>query len=123
MFHSIFMMYSSIPSISVEEFALYLANYHGDQPLQLIDVREPEEIEKAYLKNFQVFPLSYFEQWSTYITTEYNPEGETFVLCHHGMRSAQMCQWLRNQGFTNVKNIEGGIDAYARFVDPNIPRY
>ncbi|MFM5983552.1 MAG: rhodanese-related sulfurtransferase, partial [Sphaerospermopsis kisseleviana] len=39
------------------------------------------------------------------------------------MRSAQMCQWLVSQGFTNVKNIIGGIDAYSILVDPVIPRY
>lgn len=118
------MMYSdSIPSISVQELAQYLAESTPDQPLQLIDVREASEVEKAYLKGFEVFPLSYFEQWSTYLITEYNSAVETFVLCHHGMRSAQMCQWLLNQGFTNVKNIEGGIDAYSRLVDCTIPRY
>jgi len=116
-------MYSPIPSISVEELAQYLAQNNQDQPLQLIDVREPSEITKAYINGFEVFPLSYFEQWSNYIITEYNSQVETFVLCHHGMRSAQMCQWLLNQGFTNVKNIEGGIDAYSRLVDSTIPRY
>jgi rhodanese-related sulfurtransferase len=44
-------------------------------------------------------------------------------MCHHGMRSAQMCQWLTQQGFTNVKNIVGGIDAYSVGVDSSIPRY
>jgi rhodanese-related sulfurtransferase len=118
------MIYSDpIPSISVEELSQYLAHSNGDQPLQLIDVREPSEVEKAYIEGFDVFPLSHFEQWSTQITTDYNSEVETFVICHHGMRSAQMCQWLRNQGFTNVKNIEGGIDAYSRLVDSTIPRY
>ncbi len=48
---------------------------------------------------------------------------ETLVLCHHGIRSAQMCQWLVDQGFTNVKNIMGGIDAYSILVDPSVPQY
>ncbi|MEO0377612.1 MAG: rhodanese-related sulfurtransferase, partial [Cyanobacteria bacterium P01_A01_bin.17] len=42
---------------------------------------------------------------------------------HHGLRSAQMCQWLMRQGFTDVKNVAGGIDAYTRKVDPTLPRY
>ncbi|MHC5832212.1 MAG: rhodanese-like domain-containing protein, partial [Nostoc sp.] len=42
---------------------------------------------------------------------------------HHGIRSAQMCQWLIAQGFTNVQNISGGIDAYSLLVDPSIPQY
>jgi rhodanese-related sulfurtransferase len=44
-------------------------------------------------------------------------------MCHHGIRSAQMCQWLMNQGFTNVKNVAGGIDAYSILVDHSIPQY
>ncbi|PLZ34411.1 rhodanese-related sulfurtransferase, partial [Fischerella thermalis WC559] len=55
--------------------------------------------------------------------TRLDPDAETLVLCHHGIRSAQMCQWLVNQGFTNVKNISGGIDAYSMLVDPSIPVY
>jgi rhodanese-related sulfurtransferase len=39
------------------------------------------------------------------------------------MRSAQMCQWLVDQGFTNVKNITGGISAYSILVDPYVPQY
>jgi len=40
-----------------------------------------------------------------------------------GMRSAQMCQWLIAQGFTNVKNLAGGIDAYSRRIDSSVPLY
>lgn len=114
-------MNSPIAQISVEELALRLA----DQPanLQLIDVREPEEVAIAYLEGFDVLSLSNFEQWSHQIKTHFNPDAETLVMCHHGVRSAQMCQWLRNMGFTNVKNIAGGIDAYSLLVDPYIPRY
>jgi rhodanese-related sulfurtransferase len=108
-------------SIGVEELAQRLAE--SDSSLQLIDVREPEEIGIAYLPDFTVLPLSKFEEWSTTIRTRFDPDAETFVLCHHGMRSAQMCQWLASQGFTKVKNISGGIDAYSIVVDGSIPRY
>lgn len=110
-----------IPQITVEELAVRLANQ--DPNLQLIDVREPDEVDKAYLEGFEVLPLSQFAQWSPQIQTRFNPQLETLVICHHGMRSAQMCQWLRREGFTNVKNIVGGIDAYSLLIDPNIPRY
>ncbi|ACK69612.1 Rhodanese domain protein [Gloeothece citriformis PCC 7424] len=115
------MINEPIPQITVEELAIRLAD--RDPDLQLIDVREPNEIEIAYIEGFTVLPLSEFSQWSPQINTQFNPSGETLVLCHHGMRSAQMCQWLRNAGFTNVKNIVGGIDAYSLLIDPNIPRY
>ena len=91
--------------------------------LQLLDVREPEEVSIARIPDFVVLPLSQFARWSSSISTRFNRDRETIVLCHHGIRSAQMCQWLISQGFTNVKNVTGGIDAYAVLVDSNIPRY
>jgi rhodanese-related sulfurtransferase len=107
--------------ITVEDLAQRIAK--ADAPLQLIDVREPQEIAIAALPNFQVFPLSQSAEWMATLPTQLEPHGETYVMCHHGMRSAQMCQWLTQQGFTNVKNIVGGIDAYALGVDSSIPRY
>jgi rhodanese-related sulfurtransferase len=47
----------------------------------------------------------------------------SIVICHHGIRSAQLCQWLAMKGFSNVQNVMGGIDAYSRMVDPTINRY
>jgi rhodanese-related sulfurtransferase len=91
--------------------------------LQLIDVREPQEIALAYIQGFVNLPLSEFALWSEQITSRFQPQVETLVLCHHGVRSAQMCQWLVAQGFTNVKNISGGIAAYSMIVDPSIPQY
>jgi rhodanese-related sulfurtransferase len=110
-----------IPQISVEELAVRIRD--RESPLQLIDVREPHEVEIAYVEGFEVLPLSQFERWSNQIQTNFDPEVETAVMCHHGIRSAQMCQWLQQNGFTNVKNIAGGIDAYSLLVDPSIPRY
>lgn len=111
----------SIAQITVKELAARLAQ--PDDELQLIDVREPHEIAIAYIEGFKVLSLSEFAQWSGEISNHLNPHAETLVICHHGMRSAQMCQWLLNNGFTNVKNILGGIDAYALQVDPAIPHY
>jgi rhodanese-related sulfurtransferase len=108
--------------ISVEELAVSLSS--GDlNSLQLIDVREPEELEIASLEGFRNLPLSQYPEWSGRISTILDPHAETLVLCHHGMRSAQMCEWLVSQGFTNVKNISGGIDAYSLAVDPSVPQY
>jgi rhodanese-related sulfurtransferase len=106
--------------ISVEELASRLENR---DTLQLVDVREPEELAIASLPSFKNYPLSQFSVWSSQIQTQLDPHAETVVMCHHGMRSAQMCQWLMNQGFTNVKNLTGGIDAYSTQVDPSVPRY
>ena len=114
-------MYLPINEISVEELAIRLSNQGSD--LQLIDVREHHEVEIASLEGFEVLPLSEHTHWSSHIMIRFRPEVETLVLCHHGMRSAQMCQWLQSIGFSNVKNIVGGIDAYALLVDSRVPRY
>ena len=113
--------YSSIPEIDVNQLATQLAE--SPPNLQLIDVREKSEVAIACIEGFEVFPLSEFDQWSSEILLNLNPEAETIVICHHGMRSAQLCQWLQIRGFNNVKNVTGGIDAYSRLVDSSIQRY
>ncbi len=108
--------------ITVEELGRYLAETNANK-LQLVDVREPYEIELAALPGFVAFPLSEFAEWSGEIDARLDRDTETLVLCHHGVRSAQMCHWLTDRGFTNVKNIVGGIDAYSMVVDRTVPRY
>ena len=107
--------------ITVEELAKRLEN--NEEPLQLIDVREPQEIAISRLDGFVNLPLSEYEQWNQQVPVRFDAHAETLVLCHHGIRSAQMCQWLVSQGFTNVKNITGGISAYSILVDPSVPQY
>jgi len=107
--------------ISAEELANRMVEA-GDR-LQLIDVREPEELAIVQLAGFTNLPLSQFANWSEDIQTRFDPQTETIVLCHHGVRSGQMCHWLLSQGFTHVKNVVGGIEAYAAKVDSTLPRY
>ncbi|HEY9763759.1 MAG TPA: rhodanese-like domain-containing protein [Trichocoleus sp.] len=107
--------------ISVETFAQRLQS--EQTPPQLIDVREPAELELAALDGFENLPLSEFANWSDTIHSRFDSTQETIVMCHHGMRSAQMCYWLAQQGFTNLKNLSGGIDAYSLVVDRSVPRY
>ena len=107
------------PSISVTELGDRLA----EPNLQLIDVREPEELAIAQIDGFVNLPLSEFAEWSDKIQTRFNAAAETIVLCHHGVRSAQMCSWLHQQGFSRVRNVVGGIEQYAAKVDSSIPRY
>ena len=113
--------YSSPSEITVQELQQQLIDRSSS--LQLIDVRETTEVELASIGDFQVLPISRYQSWSKTILNDFDPDQETIVLCHHGIRSAQMCYWLANQGFTNVKNVVGGIDAYSKFVDERIPRY
>jgi rhodanese-related sulfurtransferase len=111
----------SFTEITVTELATKLAD--ADRVYQFVDVREPHELELAALAKFINLPLSEHADWSPEIYTRLDKDLETLVLCHHGMRSAQMCQWLIAQGFTNVSNIIGGIDAYSYHVDPSMPKY
>ena len=111
----------SISEIDVQQLALRLAQVN--QPLQLIDVRERSEADLAKIEGFDLYPLSEFEQWSEEMLTSLQPEAETIVLCHHGMRSAQFCQWLAMRGFSNIYNVMGGIDAYSLLVDSTVYRY
>jgi rhodanese-related sulfurtransferase len=115
----------SIIQITVQELATRLASDRSDdQPaLQLIDVRERDEVEIAAIAGFEILPLSEYAEWEVSFKQKFDPHAETLVLCHHGMRSGQMCQWLVNQGFTNVKNIGGGIDAYAYAIEPSMAKY
>lgn len=112
-----------LPQLNVQELATYLSDPDARQTLQFVDVREPEELAIAQLEGFTHLPLSQFGQWSGKIQDYLDPHTETIVMCHHGMRSAQMCYWLMQQGFTNVKNLVGGIDAYSEVVDSTVPRY
>lgn len=110
-----------VTQISVETLGHRMAE--STESLQLVDVREPQEVAIASLEGFENLPLSEYAEWSDQIQTRLDPHAETLVICHHGIRSAQMCQWLMSQGFTDVKNVAGGIDAYSIMVDPSIPRY
>jgi rhodanese-related sulfurtransferase len=107
--------------ITVTELAGKIAD--NDKQYQFVDVREPQELAVVTLPRFINLPLSEHPDWSPEIYTRLDKDTETLVLCHHGMRSAQMCQWLIEHGFTQVSNIIGGIDAYSHHVDPSLPRY
>ncbi|XP_047321987.1 rhodanese-like/PpiC domain-containing protein 12, chloroplastic [Impatiens glandulifera] len=90
---------------------------------QLIDVREPDEVAQASLPGFVVLPLRQFGSWGPEITTKFDSQKDTYVMCHHGVRSLQVAKWLQTQGFTKVYNVAGGIHAYAANADPSIPTY
>lgn len=113
------------PPLFIEIDVNALAETLAAEPsvVQLIDVREPQELALAAISGFTNLPLSQFSTWQSQIHRQFERDQETIVLCHHGMRSAQMCQWLVGQGFTQVKNVVGGIDAYSLKVDASVPRY
>jgi rhodanese-related sulfurtransferase len=95
------------------------------EPLQLVDVREPMELELARLSEPVVhLPLSASEQWIGRLPELLDPQRDVVVLCHAGVRSWQFGCWLmETQGFPQVWNLQGGIDAWSVDVDPSVPRY
>ncbi len=111
----------SFTEITVSELAAKLADLQ--HIYQFVDVREPQELAIVALPRFINLPLQEYADWSPEIYTRLDKDTETIVLCHHGMRSAQMCQWLIAQGFTHVSNVIGGIDAYSHGVDSSLPKY
>lgn len=90
----------------------------GEQ-IALIDVREPEEFEIARIEGARLLPLSRFHEWSHTL----NSEDELVVMCHHGIRSAQVCSVLARVGFKKLYNLAGGIDAWSAEVEVSVPRY
>jgi rhodanese-related sulfurtransferase len=54
---------------------------------------------------------------------ELDPHEHIVVYCHHGVRSMNVTSWLRQQGFEKAQSLAGGIDRWAREIDPTIPKY
>ena len=88
-------------------------------PPVLLDVREPWEYQTARLENSKHIPLG--EIPSRF--GEIDAAVDVVVICHHGGRSMQAAMFLEKQGYAGVRNLAGGIDAWARQVDPAIPVY
>jgi adenylyltransferase/sulfurtransferase len=94
----------------------------SNQPgtFRLIDVREPDEWAVAKIPGAELIPLSQFQQRAP---QELSPEEEIVLYCHHGVRSGRAQDFLKAQGYANVINLTGGIDAWSLQVDPTVPRY
>ena len=89
-------------------------------PPRLIDVREPDEWEIARIEGAELLPLS---QWPALPQAQLDPTEPLLVLCHHGARSARATDFLLRNGFADVTNVAGGIDAWSCEIDPAVPRY
>ncbi len=85
----------------------------------VLDVREPMEYQTAKIEGSVLIPLGELAGR----VNELDPNQEIITLCHHGMRSQAGLEILVSKGFSAVKNLSGGIDAYSQVADPSIPRY
>jgi len=85
----------------------------------LVDVREQWEWDIARIEGATLIPLRELETRKS----ELNPTDDIVVYCHMGVRSLKAVFYLQQQGFTNLKNLSGGIEAWSTTVDPKVPRY
>jgi len=106
----------SIPETTVEDLKARLDR--GDS-FVLLDVREPFELEIASLPGALNIPLGELPGR----LGELDPQAETLILCRSGGRSANALEFLRDSGFSNLWNVEGGINAWSRRIDPAVPLY
>jgi adenylyltransferase/sulfurtransferase len=88
-------------------------------PPEVIDVREPWEWEVAHIAGSRHIPLGALASR----VTELDARREIVTVCHHGARSLSARRLLAGAGFSTVKSLAGGIDAYAARIDPNLDRY
>lgn len=89
------------------------------ESFMILDVREAFEYNTAKIEGATLIPLG---ELSARIG-ELDEKKEIVTLCHHGIRSQSALSILLKHGFSEVKNLTGGIDAYSCSVDSNIPRY
>ncbi len=90
------------------------------EPVVVLDVREPWEVQTASLPSARHIPMGDIPARAH---QELDPDDHIVVVCHHGVRSLNVTNWLRQQGFENVQSMRGGIDRWSRTVDPKVPIY
>ena len=96
-----------------------VAALHAAGKVVLVDVREPWEWEICHVAGALHIPMGQVPAR----LAEIPPERPVVVMCHHGMRSHQVAQFLLGQGYADVANLDGGIDAWARSVDASLALY
>lgn len=111
-----------VQQVPAAQFAQWRdANAHR-QPL-VLDVREPWEVETASVRP-EGFELKVIAMGDIAAQLDRLPRDRPIAcLCHHGMRSQQVAYFLQQQGYADVVNLQGGIDAWSLCLDANIARY
>lgn len=104
--------------ITAPELHALLNDPNHPAPL-LLDVREPHEFEYCRIEGSLNIPMNAIPAR----LGELDPERETVVICHHGMRSASIAGYLVSRDFQKVINLRGGVEAWAVQAEPGMPRY
>jgi molybdopterin/thiamine biosynthesis adenylyltransferase/rhodanese-related sulfurtransferase len=95
------------------------ARLQGSGKLQLIDVREPHELEISHLPGARLIPLGELASR----LAELDQDTELVLFCRTGTRSARAMDILLAAGFTQARHLTGGVNAWARQIDPSLPVY
>ncbi len=106
-----------VAQVSVTELAQWLRN--GSDRLLLLDVREPGERALARIEPSLHIPMGEVESRFSEIPTD----RKIVVYCHYGNRSLAVASYLESEGYADVLNLAGGIDAWSEEVNPVVPRY
>jgi rhodanese-related sulfurtransferase len=100
------------------ELAAWLSDPARGKPL-LLDVREPWEFQTCRIPDSMLVPMRELPAR----LAEIDPATAVVVICHHGARSLHAAMFLERQGYASVHNLAGGVNAWARSVDPAMPVY
>jgi rhodanese-related sulfurtransferase len=104
--------------LSAPDLAAWLADPSRPRPF-LLDVREPWEYETCHIEGAALMPMHSIPAR----IDDLDEDAAIVCICHHGMRSLQVAAYLEQHGFKRLSNLTGGIDAWARQVDPAMPKY
>jgi adenylyltransferase/sulfurtransferase len=98
---------------------LLAARLEQGEPIRIIDVREPHELEISRMHGAELIPLGSFAARMH----ELDSAEEIVLICKSGTRSARALELLAGAGFRKIMNLRGGVNAWAKEVDPNLPIY
>lgn len=93
----------------------------SDDSFLLLDCREQNEWDHVRIDGATLLPMSEIQERVGELDA--HRDGEVIVYCHHGGRSLQVANWLRQQGFSQAQSMAGGIDVWAQEIEPGLPRY
>ena len=109
----------AVPELTPTEFCARWPDGRREQEVVLLDVREPFELEIAAVPCARHVPM----REVPIRVAELERVVPLVIMCHVGGRSLQVAQFLISNGFDNVFNLKGGIDAWSTEIDPLVPRY
>lgn len=110
---------SQVPELSPTQFVERWPDWPESGSVVLLDVREPTEVRLAAVAGAVRVPMNDVPARAEAL----EKATPLVVMCHSGARSRRVAEFLSGRGFREVANLSGGIDAWSRQIDPDVPRY